>query len=35
MDLKRSLEIKPDQEEIQNQLQQIQKRLGLLEKIGP
>ncbi len=35
VDLKRSLEIKPDQEEIQNQRQQIQKRLGLLEKIRP
>jgi tetratricopeptide (TPR) repeat protein len=34
-DLKRSLEIKPDQEEIRHQLQQIQKKLGLLEKIGP
>jgi tetratricopeptide (TPR) repeat protein len=34
-DLKRSLEIKPDQEEIQRQSQQIQKKLGLLEKIGP
>jgi tetratricopeptide (TPR) repeat protein len=35
MDLKRSLEIKPDQEEIRGQLQQIQTKLGLLEKIGP
>ena len=35
MDLKRSLEIKPDQEEIRHQLQQIQNKLGLLEKIGP
>jgi tetratricopeptide (TPR) repeat protein len=34
-DLKRSLEIKPDQEEIQRQSQQIEKKLGLLEKIGP
>jgi len=35
MDLKRSLEIKPDQEEVRRQLQQIQNKLGLLEKIGP
>jgi tetratricopeptide (TPR) repeat protein len=35
MDLKRSLEIKPDQDEIRHQLDQIQKKLGLLEKIGP
>jgi tetratricopeptide (TPR) repeat protein len=35
LDLKRSLEIKPDQEEIRHQLQQIQNKLGLLEKIGP
>ncbi len=35
VDLKRSLKIKPYQEEIQNQLQQVQKRLGLLEKIRP
>jgi tetratricopeptide (TPR) repeat protein len=35
VDLRRSLEINPDQEEIRNQLQQIEKRLGLLEKIGP
>jgi tetratricopeptide (TPR) repeat protein len=35
VDLKRSLEIQPDQEEIQDQLYQIQTRLGLLEKIGP
>jgi tetratricopeptide (TPR) repeat protein len=35
VDLRRSLEIQPDQEEIKNQLQQIQIRLGLLEKIGP
>jgi tetratricopeptide (TPR) repeat protein len=35
MDLKRSLEINPDQEEIRGQLQQIQTKLGLLEKIGP
>jgi len=34
-DLKRSLEIKSEQEEIRNQLQQIQKRLGLLKKIRP
>jgi hypothetical protein len=34
-DLRRSLEIQPDQEEIRNQLQQIKIRLGLLEKIGP
>jgi len=33
-DLKRSLEIKPDQEEIQHQSQQIEKKLGLLKKIG-
>jgi tetratricopeptide (TPR) repeat protein len=33
-DLKRSLEIKPDQEEIQRQSQRIQEKLGLLEKIG-
>ncbi len=35
VDLKRSLKIKPYQEEIQNQLKQVQKRLGLLEKIRP
>ena len=34
-DLKRSLKIKSEQEEIRNQLQQIQKRLGLLKKIRP
>jgi tetratricopeptide (TPR) repeat protein len=35
VDLKRSLEIKPNQEEIRSQLEQVQKRLGQLEKIGP
>jgi tetratricopeptide (TPR) repeat protein len=33
-DLKRSLEIKPDQAEVHNQLDQVQERLGQLEKIG-
>lgn len=34
-DLKRSLEIKSEQEEIRMQLQQIKERLGLLKKIRP
>jgi tetratricopeptide (TPR) repeat protein len=34
-DLKRSLQIKPEQAEIQNQLTQVERRLGLLKKIEP
>ncbi len=34
-DLKRSLEIDPDQREIRTQLKQVKTRMGLLKKIDP